>query len=97
MKKISNVLLTVFSIGVLLTLFAGGLSLFGYGIAMCIGGETATKISLFIFEKYFPWLIRICAVSVGFGLIGMYFSKIKALTLKNNDSAERAENEQGNI
>lgn len=81
MKKISNVLLTIFSIGVLTTLFAGGLSFLGYLVALFIGGETATAICAFIYKEYFPWVIRICAVCVGAGLIGMYLKKLKALSI----------------
>ena len=80
MKKFSQVLLIIFAIGVLLTLFAGALALVGYIVAMFIGGETAAALCLFIYKSYFPWVIRICSISVGFGLIGMYLRKIKALS-----------------
>ena len=93
MKKISNVLLTIFSIGVLVTLFAGALSLVGYLVALCIGGETATALCAFIFKKYFPWVIRITSVAVACGLIGMYLEKKKALTVKA-DAPKEAEAEK---
>lgn len=89
MKKVSNILLKLFSVGVLLTLFAGALALVGYIVAMIIGGETATQISLFIYESYFPWVIRICSVSVGLGLIGMYLQKKKALVVNTSDEDEQ--------
>lgn len=88
MKKASKVLLTVFSIGVLLTLFAGALALAGYVAALFIGGETATELCAFIYKDYFPWVIRICSISVGLGLLGMYLSKVKALTI-TDDSNEQ--------
>lgn len=81
MKKISNVLLTIFSVGVLLTLFAGAVSILGYIVAMIIGGETATLICGFIKNDYYPWVIKITSVAVGCGLLGMYLSKVKALTV----------------
>ena len=81
MKKISNILLTIFSVGALLTLFAGALAFLGYVIAMIIGGETATQICSFIYKEYFPVVIRICSICVGCGLIGMYLQKKKALTV----------------
>ena len=84
MKKASKILLTMFSVGVLLTLLAGGLALLGYVVAMCIGGNVATEICEFIYTTYFKWVIRICSVSVAFGLIGMYLGKAKALSLKTN-------------
>lgn len=86
MKKISKVLLTVFSVGALATLFAGALAFVGYIAALLIGGETATELCAFIYKDYFPWVIRICSISVGFGLIGMYFGKQKALGVNSNAS-----------
>lgn len=86
MKKISKVLLTIFSIGVLLTLFAGALALLGYIVALIIGGEAATSLCAFIYTKYFPWVIRICSVAVGFGLVGMYLNKKKALVVNASES-----------
>ena len=88
MKKISKVLLTIFSIGALLTLFAGALALLGYIVALIIGGETATALCSFIYTQYFPWVIRVCSVAVGFGLIGMYMNKIKALTIETNSKED---------
>ena len=50
MTKFVNVLKKIFGITILLALFAGGMAVIGYVVALCIGGETATKICLFIFE-----------------------------------------------
>lgn len=81
MNKVKNVLLTIFAIGALLTLFAGALAFFGFIAALFIGGETATALCVFIHKTYFPYVIRICSVSVGFGLVGMYLGKMKALSV----------------
>ena len=81
MKKISNVLLKIFSVGVLVTLFAGALTLVGFVVAMCIGGEVATQMSVYIHKSFFPYVIRFTSVFVAFGLFGMYFSNVKALTI----------------
>lgn len=78
--KLSKVLLTCFSIGVLVTLFAGALAFFGYIAALFIGGETATELCVFIHKTYFPWVIQVCSVAVGLGLIGMYLGKMQALS-----------------
>ena len=88
MKKVSQVLLWIFAGGVLLTVLAGGLTLVGYAVALCIGGETAEQICVFLFKTCFPWLIRICSISVGFGLIGMYLQKKKALTAVTEEKKE---------
>lgn len=88
MKKISDLLLTIFSVGVIITLFAGGLSVLGYVVALIIGGEVASEICSWIYTIYLPWVIRISSISVGCGLIGMYLEKKKALTFgdKNNNN-----------
>ena len=88
MKKISNILLKIFSAGTLLALFAGALALVGFVVAMFIGGETATTISVFIHKTYFPYVIRFTSIFVGCGLLGMYLSKVKALTVSGNSSDE---------
>lgn len=88
MKKVSKIFLTIFSIGVLITLFAGALSLAGYIVALIIGGETAATLCSFIYTQYFPWVIKICSIAVGFGLIGMYFDKKKALVVNVTDTQE---------
>jgi hypothetical protein len=87
MKKFSNILLKVFSIGVLVTLFSGALTLVGFIVAMFIGGETATQICVFIHKTLFPFIIKFTSIFVGVGLIAMYLLKIKALA--SNDSEEK--------
>lgn len=102
MKKATDIILTIFSVGVLVTLFIGGLTMLGYVVALCIGGETATAICVFIHKSFFPWLIRFTSVFVGVGLIGMYLSKMKALTFSGETKQDAesktqsfSENEQG--
>lgn len=80
MKKISTTLLTLFAYGIVSCLFAGGLSLVGYLIALLIGGEIATNLCAWVFKTYLPWVIRLSAVFSGFGLLGMYTGKKQALT-----------------
>lgn len=89
MKKISKGLRAIFSVGALACLFAGALAFLGYMVALFIGGETATMLCVFIYKSYFPWVIRICSISVGFGLIGMYFDKVKALTYSSSKDSKK--------
>ena len=86
MKKFSNILLKIFAVGVLLTILLGALTLIGYIVAMFIGGETATELCVFIHKTFFPYVIRVTSIVVGIGLIGMYLSKIKVLSI--SDTAE---------
>ncbi len=82
MKKVSDWLLKIFAYGILVCLFAGGLSLVGYIIGLIIGGENATNLCAWVFKTYLPWVIKATSVFTGIGLIGMYLSKQKALTAK---------------
>ena len=53
-------------------------------MAFCIGGETATEISVFIHKTYFPWVIKFTTIFAAFGLLGMYLKRVKALTVSND-------------
>lgn len=80
MKKFSDVLLKIFAYGIIVCLFAGGLSLVGYLIGLLIGGENATVLCAWVFKIYLPWIIKATSIFTGIGLIGMYLRKQKALT-----------------
>ncbi len=80
LKKISDFIKTVFGYGIMITLFVGGLSFFGYLAALIIGGETATAICIFIYEKMIPVIIYITTILVLLGLVAMYFAGETALT-----------------
>ena len=90
MKKFCDILSTIYAIGILICLLAGGLSLVGYVIAMFIGGEMATTLCSFIFKSYLTWVIKFTCIFAGIGLLSMYLSKQKSLTLKSQNN----ENEQ---
>ena len=80
MKKVADFLKLIFGYGIMLTLFAGGLTLFGYIAALIIGGETATAICVFIYEKIFSVIIYASSCLVLLGLLSMYLSGETALT-----------------
>lgn len=80
LQKIASALKTIFGYGIMITLFAGGLTLFGYIIAMFIGGETATAICVFIYEKISKIIIYTSTIMILLGIVSMYLSNEKALT-----------------
>ena len=80
LNKISNICKWIFGYGIMITLFIGGLSFFGYLIALIAGGDTATMICTFISEKVNPMMIYISTCMVLFGLLTMYLAGEKALT-----------------
>lgn len=84
MKKLTDVLLKIFSYSIIACLFAGGISLIGYIVALIIGGESATAMCLWVFKSYLPWVIKATSIVTAIGLLGMYLSKQKALTVKKD-------------
>ncbi len=79
-KKISSVMKTIFGYGIMICLFAGGLTFFGYLAAMFIGGETAAAICTFIYKTIIPIIITCSTVLVLFGLAAMYMAGEMALS-----------------
>lgn len=79
-KKLSNVLKTIFGYGIMIALFAGGLTFFGYVIAIIIGGDTATAICRVIYNNIIPVIIYLSVAMVLLGLVAMYLSGETALT-----------------
>ncbi|MBQ5865686.1 MAG: hypothetical protein IIW56_03270 [Oscillospiraceae bacterium] len=91
-KKISAVLKTIFGYGIMLCLFAGGLSFFGYLAALFIGGETATAICTFIYKTLIPYIIKASTIMVLLGLVAMYLNGEMALT-SNKKKASKHQGE----
>ncbi len=79
-KKISAILKTIFGYGIMICLFAGGITFFGYLAALFIGGETATAICVFIYKKFIPVIVYATSILVLLGLVAMYFGGEMALT-----------------
>lgn len=85
LKKISEVCKLIFGYGIMITLFAGGLTFFGYLAALIIGGETATAICVFIYKQIFPIIIYVTTCLILFGLVAMYLGGEKALTTEKKE------------
>ncbi len=79
-KKLSNALKTIFGYGIMVALFAGGLTFFGYVVALFIGGDVATAICTFIYKNIIPVIIYLAVTMVLLGLVAMYLAGEKALT-----------------
>lgn len=88
LNKVSKVLSYVFGTGIFISLFAGGLTFFGFLAALIIGGETATEICTFISKSIFPVIIKISTVSVLLGIAVMYLRGQVALTPEKKKSAK---------
>lgn len=79
-KKLAGVLKTVFGYGIMISLFAGGLTFFGYVVALIIGGDTATAICTVIYKDIIPIIIYLSVIMVLLGLVAMYLNGETALT-----------------
>ena len=79
-KKIGSVLKTVFGYGIMICLFAGGLTFFGYLAALIVGGEAAVLICTFIYKTIIPVIIKTSTILVLLGLVVMYLNGELALT-----------------
>ena len=73
--------------------FGGFLPLFPFIFALIVGGELAEKISVFLKEQYYPWVIIIGSIAIVCGLIGMYVGKLEGLSIKSI-SADKKETEE---
>lgn len=91
LKKISNICKVIFGYGIMIVLFAGGLTFFGYVLAIIIGGETATNICTWIYKSFIPVIIYASTVLILFGLVTMYLSGEKALVPGRNHIREEGE------
>lgn len=81
--KIAEILKIVFGYGIMLCLFAGGLTFFGFLVALIIGGDTATMICEVIYKQIFPIIIKTSNILVLLGLVVMYMKGEKALMATN--------------
>ena len=79
LKKIAGIFKLIFGYGIMLVLFAGGLTFFGYIAALIIGGETATAICTWIYKSFIPVIIYASTILILFGLLTMYLAGEKAL------------------
>ena len=82
-QKIYNVIHKAYGILMTISFFAGILPLIPFIVALCIGGETGTKIAVFLYKDYYKWVILGASVSVLIGLVGQYVSGEQGLSVKS--------------
>ena len=79
-KRISDICKLIFGYGIMIVLFAGGFTFFGYLLALIIGGEMATSICTWLYNAFIPVIIYASTILILFGLLTMYLAGEKALT-----------------
>ena len=80
MKKFTEICKLVFGYGIMISLFAGGLTFFAYLIALIIGGDTAALICEVTYKQVIPVIVKISTSMILLGLVCMYLSGEKSLT-----------------
>ena len=80
MKKLTEILKLIFGYGIMITLFAGGLTFFAYLIALIIGGDTAALICEITYKQVMPIIVKGSTVMILLGLVCMYMGGEKSLT-----------------
>lgn len=86
--KITAILRTIFGYGILIGLFAGGLTFFGFVAALIIGGDTGSLLCRIIHKEVFPVIVYGTSVLVLLGLLIMYLSGETALTVQKNKTSK---------
>lgn len=94
-KKIFNILNKIYGVLMTASFFGGLLPLFPFLFALIVGGPLAEKISVFLYDQYYPWVIIVGSFAVVVGLIAMYVGKLEGLSIKSV-SAEKAAEEKEN-
>lgn len=90
-NKTISVLKGIFGWGVMISLFAGGLTFFGYLVAVIIGGgegSIGAEICRVISKEITPVITYISTSCVLLGLLTMYLSGEQALTVSKEESSK---------
>ncbi|MBQ7288614.1 MAG: hypothetical protein IJW78_02685 [Clostridia bacterium] len=91
-KKIFKVFNVTYGVLMSISFFGGLLPLFPFIFALIVGGNLAEKISVFLYDQYYPWVIISGSFAVLFGLVAMYVGKLEGLSIKNV-SADKSSND----
>ena len=89
MKKLSEICKLFFGYGIMIVLFAGGLTFFGYMAALIIGGDEAAAICEVIYKKIVPVIVYVTNLLIVMGLLSMYLAGEKALTADKAKAAKK--------
>ena len=92
MEKPVKVLKIVFGYGIMASLFVGGLTLLGYIVAFCIGGEGAVAICSFIKKYIIRCITYASTITVLLGVLIMYLSGEVALSTKAKTAKKEGSN-----
>ena len=93
-KKFFNILNRIYGVLMSISFFGGVLPLIPFIFAMIVGGELGEKISLFLYNNYYPWVIIAGSVAIVVGVIAMYIGKIEGLSVKSVSAEKNNEEDK---
>lgn len=93
-KKIFDAFNKIYGILMTISFFGGALPLIPFIFALIVGGSLGEKISVFLYDQYYPWVIICGSVALIFGLIAMYIGKLEGLSIKNITADKSEENNE---
>lgn len=88
-EKIYKVLNSIYGILMSISFFAGFLPVIPVIIAVIIGGDIGSKITVFISKQYYPWVIILGSIAIIIGLIAMYVGKMEGLSIKSTSASKK--------
>lgn len=88
-EKIYKVLNSIYGILMSISFFAGFLPVIPIIIAVIIGGDIGSKITVFISKQYYPWVIILGSIAIIIGLIAMYVGKMEGLSIKSTSAGKK--------
>lgn len=89
LKKISFILKVIFGYGIMICLFAGGFTFFGFLAALFTDETTAALICDVIYNSIIPVIVYVSSVLVLLGLVAMYLNGEVALTAKKKSQQKK--------
>lgn len=90
-EKLYKALNKAYGILMSVSFFAGGIPLIPFIIALIVGGKTGEAISVFLIDKYYPWVILLGSVAIIVGLLAMYVGKLEGLSVKSVTAEKKEE------
>lgn len=87
-EKINKVLLSIFSVFILIAIAGGGIVFLMFVAAILVGGNTAETLAVNANKLYMPCFIKAASIGVMAGLLSFYITKSHALSLNDEDIEE---------
>lgn len=87
-QSIENILRSIFSICIMISLAGGAIAFVIFIIAITIGGDMGSQLAINTKDIYIPYFIKAATIAVISGLIVFYISGSHTLSLKEEKKKE---------